>query len=93
MRSSAALRAVSTMTGTSPAARAAQHFLAVHVGQAQIQQHQPRRALVQHPDGLGAARGGQHRQPGPLQVAAQQFPDLPFILDYEDAAGHRTATA
>ena len=82
IRSSTAERAVSTMTGM--AGRCGRQDLrTVDVGQPEVEQEQVGPDVLDQMDSLGAGRRSEYRQAGSLEVAPQDFADVPLVLHHE----------
>ena len=61
----------------------------VEPGQHQVEHHQVDRLAVDHLEGVVAARGGDHREPGVAQRVLDDGADGLLVLDDEDAVGQR----
>jgi hypothetical protein len=89
---SAAMGAVGVLSGPSSSA-ASRRESAVDIRQPEVEHDEVAGVLVEHLQRLGARAGREHREPGPLQVAAQQLADLPLVLHDEHGAGPHVSTS
>ena len=69
-------------------AQLARDFLAGHVGQAEVQHDEVRPRVGGHRDRLGAGTRREDTQALALEVAADELPDLGFVLDDQDQRRH-----
>ena len=67
-----------------PGAQPLQHFGAVHVGQAEIENHQIGRLQRRRAQRFGAGLGLLHREAVEFEAGAQEAADLNFVVDDEN---------